>query len=96
MIGLIGISHKTSPIDIREQFAVSKDEILPFSELLQNETGISDIVVLSTCNRTEIYFSQSKYEFHLAAKLVYKVLTQFKGIEKNTGTLFTAMPILRQ
>ena len=72
MIGLIGISHKTSPIEIREQFSVSKDEIIPFSELLQNETGISDIVVLSTCNRTEIYFSQNKYEFHLAAKLVYK------------------------
>ncbi len=81
MIGLIGISHKTSPIEIREQFAVSKDEILPFAELLQKETGISDIVVLSTCNRTEIYFSQSKYEFHLAAKLVYKVLKQFKGVE---------------
>ena len=81
MIGLIGISHKTSAIDIREQFAVSKDEIVPFAELLQNNTGISDLVVLSTCNRTEIYFSQSKYEFHLAAKLVYKVLKQFKGVE---------------
>jgi len=83
MIGLIGISHKTSPIETREKFAVSKDEILPFSELLQNETGISDIVVLSTCNRTEIYFSQSKYDFHLAAKLIYKVLKQFKGIEEK-------------
>lgn len=88
MIGLIGISHKTSPIEVREQFAVSKNEILPFSELLQHETGISDIVVLSTCNRTEIYFSQSKYDFHLAAKLVYKVLKQFKGVEKKSWHAF--------
>ena len=57
MIGIIGISHKTSPLDTREQFSVSKEEIVPFAELLQNETGISDIVVLSTCNRTEIYFT---------------------------------------
>ena len=83
MIGLIGISHKTSPLEIREQFSVSKEEIIPFSELLQNETGISDLVVLSTCNRTEIYFSQDKYDFHMASKLVYKTLKKFKGIEQK-------------
>lgn len=83
MIGLIGISHKTSPLEIREKFSVAQDEIVPFSELLQKETGISDIVILSTCNRTEIYFSQNKYDFHLAAKLVYKTLKQFKGIQKK-------------
>ena len=83
MIGLIGISHKTSPIEIREQFSVSKEEIIPFSELLQNQTGISDLVVLSTCNRTEIYFSQDKYDFHMASKLVYKTLKHFKGIEQK-------------
>ncbi len=81
MIGLIGISHKTSPVEIREQFSVSKEEIVPYSELLQNETGISDIVVLSTCNRTEIYFSQSKYDFHVAAKMVYRALKKFKRVE---------------
>ncbi|HKI87725.1 MAG TPA: glutamyl-tRNA reductase [Draconibacterium sp.] len=83
MIGLIGISHKTSPIEIREQFSVSKEEIIPFSELLQKETSISDIVVLSTCNRTEIYFSQDKYDFHMASKLVYKALKHFKGVEQK-------------
>ena len=83
MIGLIGISYKTSSVEIREQFSLAKDEIIPFSELLQKETGISDLVVLSTCNRTEIYFSQDKYGFHLAAKLVYKTLKHFKGIEQK-------------
>jgi glutamyl-tRNA reductase len=81
MIGLTGISYKTSTIDIREKFSLQKEEIIPFSELLQKETDISEIVVLSTCNRTEIYFSQDKYDFHLAAKMVYKTLKQFKGIE---------------
>lgn len=81
MIGVIGISHKTSTVEVREKFALSKEEIIPYSEMLQKETSISDLVVLSTCNRTEIYFSQSNYNFHLAAKLVYKVLKQFKGVE---------------
>ncbi len=81
MIGLTGISYKTSTIDIREKFSLQKEEIIPFSELLQKETDISEIVVLSTCNRTEIYFSQDKYDFQHAAKMVYKTLKQFKGIE---------------
>lgn len=83
MIGLTGISYKTSTVEVREQFSLAKEEIIPFSELLQKETGISDLVVLSTCNRTEIYFSQDKYDFHLAAKLVYKTLKHFKGIEEK-------------
>lgn len=83
MIGLIGISYKTSVLEVREKFSLSQKEIIPFSELLQKETDISDIVVLSTCNRTEIYFSQNKYNFHLAAKLVYKTLKHFKGIQKK-------------
>ena len=83
MIGLIGISYKTSALEIRELFSLSQEEIIPFSELLQKETDISDLVVLSTCNRTEIYFSQNKYNFHLAAKLVYKTLKHFKGVQKK-------------
>ncbi len=88
MVGLTGISYKTSPVEIREQFSLSKEEIIPFSELLQKETDISEIVVLSTCNRTEIYFSQDKYDSPLAAKLVYKTLKHFKGIENKYWHLF--------
>ncbi|QGY44193.1 glutamyl-tRNA reductase [Maribellus comscasis] len=88
MIGLAGINHKTSPIEIREQFSISKEEIIPFSELLQDDTGISDIVVLSTCNRTEIYFSQMKYDNVTAAKLIYRTLKKFKGIENKYWHLF--------
>ncbi len=88
MVGLLGISYKTSPVEIREQFSLSKEEIVPFSELLQKETDISEIVVLSTCNRTEIYFSQNKYDFPLASKMVYKALKHFKGIENNYWHLF--------
>ena len=88
MIGLTGISYKTSAVEVREQFSLAKEEIIPFSELLQAETGISDIVVLSTCNRTEIYFSQNKYEFLHASKLVYKTLKQFKGVEHKSWQWF--------
>ncbi|HZH71283.1 MAG TPA: glutamyl-tRNA reductase [Mariniphaga sp.] len=88
MVGLTGISYKTSTVDVRERFSLSKDEIIPFSELLQKETDISEIVVLSTCNRTEIYFSQDKYEFNVAAKLIYKTLKRFKEVKNKYWNFF--------
>jgi len=50
-----GISHKTAPIEIREHFTIS-DEILPaVLGRIRSIEGIEECVVLSTCNRTELY-----------------------------------------
>lgn len=60
MIEIVGINHKSAPINIREQFAIDKDEIHPFLKILKERTGIANAVVLSTCNRMEIYFTIPK------------------------------------
>jgi glutamyl-tRNA reductase len=78
MIGVIGISYKTAPLEIREKFSFSKEDIIPFSELLQQETEISDLVLISTCNRTEIYFSQNKHDNQTAFELIYEVIKKYK------------------
>ncbi len=52
---VIGINHKTAPIEIREKFFCSPaQQELALSEL-RNNPKIVDGLVLSTCNRTEIY-----------------------------------------
>lgn len=56
MVGLIGISHQTALLEIREQLVISKEEIPGMYEYLNSTCGISGIMVLSTCNRTEMYF----------------------------------------
>lgn len=83
MIGIIGISYKTAPVSIREKLSFSKEEIVPFADFLQKETGISDLVLLSTCNRTELYFSQSKYDRLTAVRKTMKALKGFKNAEKE-------------
>ena len=88
MIGVIGISYKTAPVEIREKFSFSKDEIVPFSELLQEETEISDLVLVSTCNRTEIYFSQDKHDNQTAFELMYEVIKKFKGVTDHCWHYF--------
>lgn len=88
MIGLIGISFKTTPLDVRERFSFSKEEIIPFSEMLQRETEISDLVLISTCNRTEIYFSQDVHDNQTAFELVYEVIKKFKNVTDHCWHYF--------
>jgi len=88
MIGVIGISYKTAPLEIREKFSFAKNDIVTFSELLQQETEIADLVLISTCNRTEIYFSQDKHDNQTAFELVYEVIKKFKGITDHCWHYF--------
>lgn len=83
MIGLLGISYKTAPVDKREKLSFSKEEILPFADFLQKETGISDMVLLSTCNRTELYFSQSRYDRLTAIEKATEAFKKFKNAEQE-------------
>lgn len=51
----VGISHKTSGINIREQFYLSPAEKELLLARLRLDEGVSEALVISTCNRTEIY-----------------------------------------
>ena len=51
---LVGLSHKTAPVDLREKFTFSKDEIGSFLYQLKNLPGIDEGLIFSTCNRVEI------------------------------------------
>jgi len=55
MIGLFGLNHKSAPIEIREKFVFCEEDIKRFVPQLKAK-GIHGAVVISTCNRTEIYF----------------------------------------
>ena len=54
MIGLIGIK-KNTPIEIREKLTIHPNKIEQYTNLLLRI--VKEVVILSTCNRTEIYFN---------------------------------------
>ncbi|MBR1859863.1 MAG: glutamyl-tRNA reductase, partial [Selenomonadaceae bacterium] len=56
---VIGINHKTSPIEVREKFSISKETILQGLRNIKQYNGLNEAVILSTCNRTEVYAVQS-------------------------------------
>lgn len=52
----IGISYKTASIELRERVSFSEIGTRKFMRQCQEILGLSEVMVLSTCNRTEIYY----------------------------------------
>ena len=52
---ILGLNYKTAPIEVREKFSIDKDSIQLGLENLDSYEDIGEAVILSTCNRTEIY-----------------------------------------
>src|ERR1700758_1964097 len=52
---VVGINHKTAPVEIRERLTFEPSQLGDAMEVLKNKKSILENVILSTCNRTEIY-----------------------------------------
>jgi glutamyl-tRNA reductase len=53
-IVLIGVNHKTAPIELRERIAISRDELADVTRALAAQPGVSECMIVSTCNRVEM------------------------------------------
>lgn len=51
----LGISHKTAPVALRERLAFSEKEASEFARQASATEEVREAVVISTCNRTEVY-----------------------------------------
>ena len=51
----IGLSHKTAPIELREEFVIRCGDVRQVCERLQQAKLSREVALLSTCNRVEIY-----------------------------------------
>ncbi len=52
---VVGMNHRTAPIDVREQVAFSDIEVRDILSRTRSEQTLGEMLVLSTCNRTEFY-----------------------------------------
>ena len=52
---VVGINHRTAPVEVREKVAFSEDEILEVLACAREEPTLAEAILLSTCNRTEFY-----------------------------------------
>jgi glutamyl-tRNA reductase len=54
-IVLIGLNHRTAPVELRERVAFTQEAARLASEQLRSRGMLSETLVLSTCNRSELY-----------------------------------------
>lgn len=77
-IVVIGLSHRSSPVELRERFAFAQADV-PSSLKLLRESGVAEeAVIVSTCNRVEIYASTSS-EFRQACDALKQFLMTCHG-----------------
>lgn len=79
-ISMIGIDHDRAPVDIRALFAFTKKNAGEAMEALKKKAGIYGCVILSTCNRLEIWASHEE-EQELS---LYQCLCDLKGIQDGS------------
>ena len=66
---ILGMNHKTAPVALREKVAFGEDRLAGALKALHQGGGVSEVVILSTCNRTEVYWSGSASSAELTAWL---------------------------
>src|ERR1022692_4865239 len=54
-IVLIGLNHRTAPVELRERVSFTTDQAQQAAEELRSGGVLSETLVLSTCNRSELY-----------------------------------------
>ncbi len=67
----VSLSYKNTPLEIRELISLDQDACRELLERLKNYEDIHDLLVLSTCNRTEVYYSSGiDYGFNIIADIL--------------------------
>ncbi|PKN59151.1 MAG: glutamyl-tRNA reductase [Deltaproteobacteria bacterium HGW-Deltaproteobacteria-14] len=52
---VLGMNHKTAPVSVREAFAIPSDALEGYDRELAADPAIAEVMVVSTCNRVEVY-----------------------------------------
>jgi glutamyl-tRNA reductase len=75
---VVGLSHRTAPVSVLERAAVPVDDVRKTVEELHRAEMISEVMLLSTCNRIEVYADVAR--FHPAVAEITTVLARHSGL----------------
>jgi glutamyl-tRNA reductase len=75
---VVGLSHRTAPVSVLECTAVAVDDLRKTLDELHRAETISEVLLLSTCNRVEVYADAAR--FHPAVGEITTVLARHAGL----------------
>ena len=77
-----GVSHKTAPVEVRERLAFREETLAPALADLKSRDGVTEALILSTCNRVEIVVTTDDAADPHA--VVDAFLTERKSVDAST------------
>ncbi len=83
---VVGINHKTAPVEIRERLTFDPSQLGDAMKRLQEKKSILENVIISTCNRTEIYAVVD--QIHTGRYYIKDFLSEWFQIDKEEFTPF--------
>lgn len=79
---LLGLNHKTAPVEVRERLAFDSQSTVEALTSLKQRFGEGEFVLLSTCNRVELYCADSVNE-PIEADELLAFLARFQDVEPS-------------
>ena len=76
-----GLNYKNCPVEVRETLHFRERRLPEAYEWIRREWPSVETLILSTCNRVELYFSMEKTE--LSSGMIADFLTAFHGIDRS-------------
>jgi glutamyl-tRNA reductase len=71
MIGLLGVDHQRANVELRGRLTFGGEHLTAALRTLRREPAIREAIVLSTCNRTEVYVATDEWEASRATILAF-------------------------
>ncbi len=79
---VVGTNHQTAPVEVRERLAFTDDELPAALERLMAEGGLKEGMILSTCNRVEVWAAGEAPE--AARETLAAYLAKARGVDLET------------
>ena len=77
---VLGISHRSAPVRVLDEVALTRDEADRLAADLTTSDVISEAIVLATCNRVEVYADVPR--FHPAVATMVDLLAKASGADR--------------
>jgi glutamyl-tRNA reductase len=88
---LLGLSHRTAPLEIRDRHTVPADRIAAALRALSDYSAVREAAILSTCNRLEIYAEVDAYEQGVAQLKEFLTTYRDMRVEDFDKYLYTML-----
>jgi len=87
-LSVIGLSHRTAPVEVRERFALPPQTALDVLRRIHRERVLEEALILDTCNRTEVYFVARRTEDPLGYLLGHVARAKGTAAAGDTSVLY--------